>query len=584
MSALPPFASPEERLARLPTLLVEGRLEEAARLCSGVLETSPGHPTAEYFAGLIAYERGADAEALDAYRRVHLHSRDPRLRALAHHGLGLVHQRRDEILEAEEAFRKATSEAPDEPSHLRALAEVFLEQGRREDAVEVLRRTIRMDSSQPVHWGLLAQALADLGRYDEALEALETCESRLGPRTSRYAETVGLRARIALIQGDLEGARETYRRALERDPTYPGYTALAELTPISGTDDPFLADLEERQRTLNERVPVSVRADLAYALGHACEEARDPARAFAAYAEGARLRRSPRASEIVTRHLERLALLRERFGRTFFEAVAARVPNTSSPPGFVPLFLVGLPRGGSTLLEQILAAHPQVAAGGELAYGFRLARALLASWYAQGTFPPEDVEEAARALGTLAARYTEATRALRAERPVFVDKSLANFEHVGILAAAFPRAVFLHTFKEDALDQCWGIFRRSFHGHEYSYDLTDLGRTWRAYRALMDHWRGILPAGRLLDVPYERLVADPEGTIRTILTALDLPFDPACLHPEAVRRPVPTMSAAQVRRPLSAERVGSSAPFRPWLEPLRRALEGEGERSAVPTS
>ncbi len=584
MSALPPFAGPEERLARLPTLLVEGRLEEAARLCSGILETSPGHPTAEYFAGLIAYERGADAEAFDAYRRVLFHSRDPRLRALAHHGLGLVHQRRDEILEAEEAFRKAASEAPDEPSHLRALAEVFLERGRREDAVEILRRTIRMDPSQPVHWGLLAQALADLGRYDEALEALEMCESRLGPRASRYAETVGLRARIALIRGDLEAARETYRRALERDPSYPGYAALAELTPVSGPDDPFLAELEERRRTLGESAPASARTDLAYASGHAWEEAGDPARAFAAYAEGARLRRSPRGSEIVTRHLERLALLRERFGRTFFEAVAARLPDTASPSGFVPLFLVGLPRGGSTLLEQMLAAHPRVAAGGELAYGFRLARTLLASWYAQGTFPPEDVEEAARALETLAVRYAEVTQTLRTGRPVFVDKSLANFEHVGVLAAALPRAVFLHTFKEDALDQCWGIFRRSFQGHEYSYDLTDLGRTWRAYRALMDHWRSILPPGRLLDVPYERLVADPEGTIRTILTVLDLPFDPACLHPEAVRRPVQTMSAAQVRRPLSAERVGSSTPFRAWLEPLRRALEGADGGSAAPSS
>ncbi len=589
----PPFASPEERLARIPDLVARGALDEAARLCAGVLDAAPGHPLAEYFAGLIAYERGSDPEAEDAYRKAILHARDPALRAAAWHGLARVDERRDDLPRATEDLEKALENDPQNPLHLRTLAEILLARHRHEEAERALRAALRIDASDAAAWGLLAEILVVRGRHGEALDALDASESRLGPEAPRFAESVGLRARIALIEGDLEEAERAYRRAVERDPTYPGYAPIAEIHRFRDPGDPLLAWLEERAETLGANAPAPVRADLAYALGKAREDLGQAERAFAAYAEGARLRRPARAAERVALQERRAALLRNGFGNDTFDALAssvrARLPiaaeDKDEGKDFVPVFIVGLPRGGSTLLEQALAAHPAVSTCGELPHGLRLAQALLAAWYARGSIPPEDPEAAARELADLAARYEHASVELLHGRPVLIDKALANYEHLGILAAAFPHAVFLHAYKEDALDQCWGIFRRNFgRGHDYSYDLSDLGRTWRTYRALMDHWRSILPPGRLLDVPYERFVERPEETLRTVLAALGLPFDPACLHPEKVARPVSTASLVQVREAIHRERVGSARPFLPWLGPLRQILESPetGEDALAP--
>jgi tetratricopeptide (TPR) repeat protein len=575
VAASPPFASPEERLARIPDLVVRGALDEAARLCTEVLAAAPGHARAEYFAGLVAFERGADVEAEDAYRRAILHAREPSLRAAAWHGLARLEERRGDLPRASEDLRKAFANEPENPIHLRSLGEILLARRRDEEAEEVLRAALRIDGSDAATWGLLAEALFDRGRYPEALAALDTCESRLGPRAPRFAETVGLRARIALVRGELTTAEEAYRTALERDPDYPGHASLVEIHRIRTPDDPLLAWLEARREKLAEHAPLAVRIDLAYALGKAYEDLGRAEEAFAAYAEGARLARSPRAGESLALVTRRIEILRRAFTKERTAALLrARGELEPEDVGFRPVFLVGLPRGGSTLLEQSLAAHPAVAAGGELPHAHRLAETLLAAWYAQGSIPPEDATAATRTLVDLAVRYARVTADLRRGRPVFVDKSLSNYQYVGLLAVAFPRALFLDVHKRDALDQCWGIFRRSFgHGHEYSRDLEDIGRVWRLYRGLMDHWRDVLPEGRLREIVYEDLVDDPERTIRTVLDALDLPFDPACLHPERVARPVTTSSLVQVREPIHRERVNAARPFLPWLEPLRRILE-----------
>jgi len=583
--ARPPFASPEERLARVPDLVTQGALEEAARLVASVLDAAPGHPLAEYFAGLVAYERGAETESEDAYRRAILHAREGTLRAAAFHGLGLLLRRRGDLPAATEAFEKAVASEPTNAHHLRALAEILELRRRWEEAEEAIRRALRIAPEDPASWGVLADILTHKGRYEEALAALDAAESRLGPREERFAETVGLRARIAAVRGDLEGAREVYRRSLERDPLYPGYGMLAELHRVSGPEDPFLRWLLERKETLGEKAPADVRADLAYALGKCWEEAGDAEKAFAAYAEGARLARPPQAAEQVRQAAERVRLLQAGIDRAFFASVTERLARDSLPPecAFTPVFIVGLPRGGSTLLEQMLAAHPAIAAGGELPYGGRLARALLAAWYGRGSFPP-DPETAARELADLARRYGRATADLRRGKAVLTDKALGNHEHAGLLALAFPRALFLHAYKKDALDQGWGIFRRNLGpGHDYSYDLEDIGRMRRLEESLARHWTEILPEGRYLPIAYEDLLAEPEGTIRRILDTLALPFDPACLEPEKVARPVATLSFAQVREPLHRERLGSAEPFRPWLEPLRRILEApEAESVASP--
>lgn len=578
----PPFAALEERLSRLPELLLQGNLEEASQLCTEILAAAPGHPTAEYFMGIIALERDADRDAEDAFRRTLLHAPEAALRAAAWQGLARLYQKRQELERAEEALRKAFEADPNDPRQRAALAEILITRGRHEEAIALLQASLRTDPHDGVAWGLLAQALTTNGRYEEALRALDRCETLLGARAQERAETVGLRARIALIRGDLETARRIYRDAIERDPTYPGYGPLAELHQFSAPEDPLLTWLEARHRSLDARASREVRADLAYALGKAWEEAGNPAKSFSYYREGAALLRPPHAAERVTRHLERHALLRERFDRQVLESLASHRPREGIEGDFVPVFIVGLPRGGSTLLEQMLAAHPDVAAGGELPYGLRLCQGLLATWYARGELPPTDLEVAGHELSSLAARYAELTREFLHGRKVLTDKALANYEYVGILATAMPNAVFLHIHKENVLDQCWGMYRRRFApgAHEYTYDLEDLARMWRSYQTLVNHWHAQLPPGRLVDVAYERLIRDPEETLRPIFERLGLDFDPACLHPERVERPITTASLVQARAPLNEDRIGRAAAFLPWLEPLQRALS---EETTVPS-
>lgn len=568
MSTLPPFAGPEARLAAVPELILRGELEEAARRCTSVLEAAPAHALAEYFMGVVAYERGADREAEDALRRAVLHAREPALRAAAWQGLARLYERRTEIHQALDALTKAIAAEPTVSAHRVRLAEALLGAGRAEEAENLAREALRINPADGPAYGVLAEALVRRDRIEEALAVLTEGEHRLGEDPRARAAVLGLRARIAAMRGDLAAAEAAYRATLDADPAYPGYAALAEIHDFRGRDDPLLAWLLARR----ENAGAETREDIAYALGKAWEDLGATEEAFAAYADGARRARPAHATQSVEQIERREAALRVGFGEAFFN----RAPPLP-PGGFVPVFIVGLPRSGSTLLEQMLAAHPEIRAGGELPYAPRLALALLSDWYARGACPPAASEEIASGLKALSESYERASAPRRQNARVFTDKALSNYQYVGLLAAAFPRSVFLHIHKSDALDHCWGIFRRHLRQHDYAYDFADLARVYRSYRRLVAHWRRFVPAERLVDVSYERLVAEPEATIREILDRLALPFDPACLHPERVGRPVATASLVQVRRPIQPDRIGSAQAFAPWLAPLRQYLDAPEE-------
>lgn len=310
------------------------------------------------------------------------------------------------------------------------------------------------------------------------------------------------------------------------------------------------------------------RLQLDFALGKALEDAGDFGRSFEHYARGNALRRRalPYDAGVNTRFVEGLQRM---YSAEFF---AAR--QGAGCPAPDPIFIVGLPRAGSTLLEQILASHSQVEGTRELPdiQGFALE---LGIKELRGNTPkfPHSLDMLTRdELKALGERYLEQTRASRIRGArYFIDKMPSNFFHVGLIQAILPNARIIDA-RRSALACCFSNFKQHFQaGVWFSYSLDDIGCFYRSYVQLMTHYDAVLP-GRVHRVRYERLVADFESEVRKLLEYCGLPFEEQCLRFHETQRVVQTASSEQVRRPLFAEGVDQWRNFEPWLGELKQAL------------
>jgi hypothetical protein len=377
-----------------------------------------------------------------------------------------------------------------------------------------------------------ARARRALGDDDGALADLDALLAR-DPGGAAAHDARGV---LLAEAGRLEEARAAFAAALTRDPGFArAHFGLAALGPVSP------AHLAAMEALAGVGLDVPQRLYLLYALAKAYDDAGDPVRALASAGAGARLRAGP-TPEQASANLRRLA-------ESGPDGEAA--PDPCADPTRQPIFVFGLPRSGTTLVEQILASHPQVHALGETE---RFAAAL-----ARGPAAP----------AYLASWPATARRARRV-----VDKSLGNLLHVGALRRAFPTARLVHV-RRDPLDVCLSIHFRLFAGEmPFPFDLPAIGRYAREAAALMARWRAALPANALHEVVYERLVADPQGETRALLAFCGLPWEARCLAFHETVRPVATASLAQVRRPMYADAVGRARAYAPFLGPLRAALEG----------
>jgi hypothetical protein len=318
---------------------------------------------------------------------------------------------------------------------------------------------------------------------------------------------------------------------------------------------------------------------LNFALGKAYEDAADFEQSFQCYAEGNRLRRVqiPYNAADTTIVVERSKAL---YTREFF---AARSGNGSPAPD--PIFIVGLPRAGSTLVDQILSSHSQVEGTMELYDMIDLARQLgtAAPGEAPGQYP--DVLAALRAqdLRAIGARYLERTRVQRkTDAPYFIDKMPNNFLHVGLIALALPNAKIIDA-RRHPLGCCFSVFKQHFaRGQHFSYDLADIGRYYRDYVELMAHFDAVLP-GRVHRVHYEALVENTETEVRALLDYCGLPFEARCLRFYENERAVRTASSEQVRQPIFRDGLEQWRHYERWLGPLQAAL-GPSIEASLPVS
>jgi tetratricopeptide (TPR) repeat protein len=354
-----------------------------------------------------------------------------------------------------------------------------------------------------------------------------------------------------------------YRQAIALTPSLgEAYWSLADLKaePLTAADEAAIAEqLERPDITPDDRV------NLHFALGKALEDrgGRDP-EAFAHYAEGARLH--PRAEGYDPDEDSRLM---SRAKRVFTGPFFAERKDWGCPAED-PIFILGMPRSGSTLVEQILASHSAVEGTMELPDIGYLASRL-------GGDAPDPYPEVLgrldiRAAARLGEAYLERTRVQRrSDRPYFIDKMPNNFRHVGFIHLILPRAKIIDA-RRHPMAAGFSAFKQHFaQGHAYSYDLGELGRYYRDYVELMAHYDAVLP-GRVHRVIYEDLVDDTEAQVRALLTYCGLPFEEACLRFHQTHRAVRTVSSEQVRRPIFREGLDHWRRFQPWLGPLEESL------------
>jgi tetratricopeptide (TPR) repeat protein len=565
-----------------------GRLEAAREELRRVVAAAPELEAAWLAYGdvLVDLEKYPDAKV--AYERARL--ADPHCRRIEEATAALVAEDRKA---AELIFRDILKADASHVAALCGLAAISLTASRAGDALRLLRHALKQSAHLPLAWRGLCQTMVDLGRLPEAEAAVRhlleiesentqnwVLLARIYTRLMRQEDAlvafeeaarrnpteVRLRLSIGHLHKTLGNRREceqAYKDCLKMEPTFgEAYWSLADLKNYVFSD----AEIAAMQALLTgDAGDDDDQAQLHFALGRALEhKTRYPA-AFAHYEIGNRRRR-----RTVPFSIENFDSKTRRVRNCFDAAFFAQRAGAGCPDP-APIFVVGLPRSGSTLVEQILASHPKVEGTFELPNVLTIVREFDHSNPEHDAYP-ESVRAAPRELlAGLGRRYLDETAPIRSGRAHFIDKMPNNFSHVGLIHTILPNAIIVDV-RRHPMDACFSTYKQYFaEGQSFSYDLADLGRYYRCYLSLMDHWDDVLP-GKVLHLQYEELVRDPEANIRRLLTHCGLDFEPACLAFHETKRPVRTASAEQVRQPLYASGVGYWRHFESELEPLRRAL------------
>jgi tetratricopeptide (TPR) repeat protein len=607
------------------TRLLERDPALAAEQANEILKVVPDQAQALALSGLALGRLGKGEESIDALRRaVHLKPDMPEAwRALADHYSALEmrdaadaayaeairHSTRDprlmsaalaltenRIPEAEALLREHLRHFPTDVAAIRMLAEVAARIGRLSDAETLLARCLelapgftaaRQNYAMMLHrQNKPAQALAEVNRVlesDASNPGLRNLKAAILARTGDYEESVALyRAVLAdypkqprvwmslghalKTAGQNAASVDAYRRCLSLNSRFGEvWWSLANLKTFRFTADEIAAmraQLERADLTNEDRFHFH------FSLGKALEDETRYAESFEHYSTGNALRRKLVRYDAADNaaHVQRSKRL---FTREFF---AARKGSGFHAPD--PIFVVGLPRAGSTLIEQILASHSMVEGTQELADITMIARAVgRRTTRAESSAYPRALEKfSADELRTLGERYIDSTRIVRkTDRPFFIDKMPNNFAHVGLIHLILPNAKIVDA-RRHPLGCCFSGFKQHFaRGQAFSYELDEIGRYYRDYVELMAHFDAVLP-GRVHRVFYEQMIDDTEGEVRRLLDYCGLPFEESALRFHENPRAVRTASAEQVRRPIFREGLDQWRHYEPWLGPLVNAL------------
>ena len=451
--------------------------------------------------------------------------------------------------------------APDYRAARYEYASVLVQRHKYLQAIEETNKLLPLEPHNPAYRTLYANACGGLGRHDDALQVYR----ELLVASPQAAELHLSIAHALKTLGRQAEAIESYREAAATRPSYgDAYWSLANLKTYRFADDELA-----RMRGQEAAAATSLvdRYHLCFALGKALEDRGEYAESFRYYERGNAFKKSE--SRYKADLIERNTRLQKQVCTAEF--FAARRGCGCEPPD--PIFIVGLPRAGSTLIEQILASHSQVEGTMELAEIPRLVHHLQGREHdeAKPHYPGVLPELSADQLRAFGEKYLEDTRMFRTGKPFFIDKMPNNFRHLGLIHLILPNAKIIDARREP-MACCFSNFKQLFAaGQEFTYSFEDIGRYYRTYVELMAHWDAVLP-GKVLRVQHEDVVEHLEDNVRRVLEFCDLEFEPACLEFYKTERSVRTASSEQVRQPIYKEGIDQWRNFEPWLAPLKDAL------------
>jgi tetratricopeptide (TPR) repeat protein len=532
-----------------------GLLEQAESCWSRALALKPTYAEPHSNLANLLTDQGQFARAAEHARRaIEL---NPRL-ADAYINLAAVETARQRHAEALRWLDALLTFAPIHATGLAARALALKQLDRLKAALDAARRAIAAAPNHAEAHNAHGLVLQGLGRFDEALAAYDRAAGLLGTAAEQALIN---RAILFMEHGQAAQAEAAFARAVEVFPrsalAWFNRADLKSFTP----DDPAIAAMQALLGP-NGAQAQNDQMLLHFALGKAFLDIGESGRAFAHLDAGNKMKRASLTydADATSRWMASIA---DNFTPTLLERLASQGGGQSAAPR--PIFVLGMPRSGTTLVEQILASHPDIHGAGELNHIPHLVSEL-------GEFPAAMACMAPENLAWLGDAYRAAITPLAQGQGYVVDKMPANFLYAGLIRLILPEARIIHC-RRDPVDTCLSCYSKLFtHEQVFSYDQTELGRFHRDYQLLTAHWRAVLPAAHFLEVDYEAVVDDLEREARRILTFLDIPWDPACLAFHETRRAVRTASVNQVRKPVYRSSTGRWRRHAHHLRPLLEAL------------
>lgn len=560
-----------------------GQLAQADAICRQILVASPNHPDSLHLSGMIASQMGKNGIAVGLISK----AISIKPSCAMHYNLGSILHDMGRLDAAVENYRKALALKPDFVEAHCNLGLVLMEQGKLDAAVESCRRALALKPDFAEAYNNLGNALKDQCKleaatacYRQALklkpdlaevhsnlgnalqeqgepeEAIESFRKALALKPDDVDAHIGL-GRVYQDTGQFTTAKVHLDQALALKPDHPvAWSALAFLRKMTTDDLPWA---EKAQRLLLESgLKPREEMRLCHALGKYCDDTRRYEEAFKHYERANKLKR----------HLAG-PFDRDGFRRFVDMIISAHAPEimqrqAGGSTSRRPLFIVGMPRSGTSLTEQILASHPEVFGAGELRFWAQQAHSHLSTMSSWHRDTPLLQDIAAQCEAELQCHSATALRV--------VDKMPDNFLNLGLIHAVFPQARILHT-RRNPVDTCLSIYFQNFaSGHAYANDLDDLAFYYREYHRLMAHWHAVLPPEVLLDVPYEALIEDQEGWSRRIIEFIGLEWDERCLDFHETERKVGTASNWQVRQKIYKTSKERWRNYEKFLGPLLDAL------------
>ena len=544
-------------------LRLVGDIDGAIQAYHNALTHRERYPEAYNNLGTLLQHRGEEDDAEHAFRRAMF--QNPGY-ADAYCNLASLFVGRKNDAEALRILGEALKVAPQHVGTLLQTARIQLRRGAVENAEKLARHALLQEPDNADVLILLGQILHETERVDEALPILERA-LELRPKSPEALNFYGVALKSV---GRLDESREFLLEALKENPNlYGAYANLNDLVDFSKGEGAALFTKLEEIVTSAGAVNAELILPLQYAYAKALDDRGEHERSLEHYIAGGKIKRSQLTYDEGDTH-------------SFFDQIRATFPAAAfenpAYPGVDdarPTFIVGMPRSGSTLVEQILSSHPDVYGAGEVKYLSLAIGRIRDRFPSLPKYPGLMSKVTPAQLDIVAKDYLRMLTASAGNAARVTDKLLTNYFFVGLIHLLFPNAKIIHT-RRDPVDTCLSGFTKLFKDDmPHSYDLGELGRYYGKYRELMEHWEDVLPKGTLITVDYEEVVADTEGQAKRLIEFLGLPWNEKCVDFHKSDRPVKTASVAQVRKPIYQTSVKRWKKYGAGLQPLVDAIESK---------